>query len=76
MYINEPVHDKNQHNELCLCCQHEETLGPQLHIECTAKTLIRLGAQVVCFVVQRLNCHCPTSVFHMQFWRITHPGTQ
>ena len=26
-----------------LRCPHEETLGPQLPIECTAKTLIRLG---------------------------------
>ena len=26
-----------------LCCLHEETLGPQLPIECTVKTLIRLG---------------------------------
>ena len=24
-------------------CPHEETLGPYLHTECTAKTLIRLG---------------------------------
>ena len=26
-----------------LCCPHEETLGPELPTECTAKTLIRLG---------------------------------
>ena len=26
-----------------LCCPHEESLGPYLHIEGTAKTLFRLG---------------------------------
>ena len=26
-----------------LCCPHEKSLGPKLPVECTAKTLIRLG---------------------------------
>ena len=28
---------------ISLCCPHEESLGPQLPIKCTVKTLIRLG---------------------------------
>ena len=57
--IFEPTHDKTnkitfaQSEDLdqlghppsliSLCCTHEETLGPQLPIERTAKTPIRLG---------------------------------
>ena len=32
-------------------CLHEESLGPQLPIECTAKTLIRLGAKIILLVL-------------------------
>ena len=57
--VNEPLHDKTNkitfvHSEdsdqpghlpslISLRCPHEETLGPKLPIEWTAKTLIRLG---------------------------------
>ena len=42
-----PSEDSDQPGHLpsliSLRCPHEETLGPQLPTECTAKTLIRLG---------------------------------
>ena len=42
-----PPHDKTNKMTVrpakTLRCPHEETLGPQLPTECTAKTLIRLG---------------------------------
>ena len=57
--VNEPPHDKTNKmacvpsedsdqpghppSLISLCCPHEETLGAQLPIEHTAKTLIRLG---------------------------------
>ena len=57
--VIEPAHDKTnkvicEHSKdsdqsghppslISLCCSHEEALGPQLPIECTAKTLIRGG---------------------------------
>ena len=46
------------HSDQSLRCPHEETLGPQLPIECTAKTLIRVFAEhtdyFVSFVMRRL----------------------
>ena len=39
----EPRHDKTNKVTLRPAKPHEETLGPQLPIERTAKTLIRLG---------------------------------
>ena len=43
-----PQHDKTKkmtcaQSDQGLRCPHEETLGPKLHIEQTAKTLISLG---------------------------------
>ena len=48
---NEPPHDKtnkmicapSEDSDQTIRCPHEETLCPQLPIERTAKTLIRLG---------------------------------
>ena len=48
--VNEPPHDKTNNvavrllkTQISLGCLHEESLGPKLPIEHTAKTLIRLG---------------------------------
>ena len=41
--IDEPPHDKTNKSDQSLRCPHEQTLGPQLPIERTTKTLIRLG---------------------------------
>ena len=51
---------KTQISLISLRCPHEEPLGPQLPIERTAKTLIRLGgcwahSHCVCFVMRRLK---------------------
>ena len=63
-----PVWWASAQSDRSLRCPHEETLGPQLHIERTAETLIRLGgcpgwsesslgAQSFCgFVMRRLIC--------------------
>ena len=63
----EPPHDKTNKMARAPSCPHEESLDPWLSIECTAKTLIRLGecpgdlslcgahSHFVGFVMRRLN---------------------
>ena len=71
-YAPSEYSDQPGHPDQSLRCRHEETLGPQLPIECTAKTLIRLGGcpvwsvfagrtyHLVAFVMRRLIYLFPT----------------
>ena len=61
-----------------LSCPHEEALAPQLPLECTAKTLIRLGkrsgwsesllgAQVILLVLDHASAHFEVNHFRCPF---------
>ena len=64
---------KTQITDQSLRCPHEETLGPYLFIECTAKTLIRLGG-FPCWSESSLGtqslcwfCHVTAQIFMVVF---------